>query len=86
MSRTDRTFIENRVKQILSEILDIGLKEITNDAVLVDDLGMDSFTSIEIRFEIENNFGKQIPVSELTKIKSVGDIIKYITSHMSKKR
>lgn len=86
MSRTDSTFIEKRVKQILSELLDIDLKEITNDAVLVDDLGMDSFTSIEIRFEIENNFGKQIPVSELTKIKSVGDIIKYITSHMSKKR
>ena len=86
MSRTDRTFIEKRVKQILSEILDIDLKEITNDAVLIDDLGMDSFTSIEVRFEIENNFGKQIPVSELTKIKSVGDIIEYITSHMSKKR
>jgi len=82
MSKEGKDNIELQVKQVLSEQLDIEIKRITDNASLTNDLGMDSFGSVEIAFELKERFGVEIPEEELANIKTVDDIIKYISSQL----
>ena len=82
----DKKQIEQKVKEILADRLDIDINKIELDSDLVDDLGMDSFASVETMFEIEEEFGIEIPEKDLAEVKVVRDIVKYISSRISEKR
>ena len=47
---------------------------------------MDSFTSIELIFELEDRLGIDIPEKETFKLITVGDIINYIVFRLSEKK
>jgi acyl carrier protein len=44
---------------------------------------MDSFSAVELIFEVKEKFGIDIPQEDFSKIKKVKDIIKYISNHTS---
>jgi len=73
----DKKQIEQKVKEILADQLDIDLKKIKLDSDLVDDLGMDSLGAVEVMYEIREKLGVDIPESELSRIEKVKDIIEY---------
>lgn len=77
--------IEKKVKEVLERNLNVNKKKLTLDSSLVDDLGMDSFTSIELVFELEEKLGIDIPEEDARKLITVGDVVSYITSRVSKK-
>lgn len=70
--------IASMVKKILSEKLNLDLKEISLDKKFVEDFGIDSFWALELMFELEENFGIIVPENERIKLKTVRDIINYI--------
>jgi len=73
----DKKQIEQKIKEILADRLDIDIKKIKLDSDLVDDLGMDSLGAVEIMYEMREKFGVDIPERELSGIEKVKDIIEY---------
>ncbi len=70
--------VEATVKGILAKQLSMEAGKINLDSRLVEDLGIDSFGSVEIAFELEEKFGLKIPDAALYEAKLVKDIVNYI--------
>lgn len=73
--------VEQRVREIVAEQLERDVKEVTNAASLIDDLGADSLDVVELVMKMEEEFGIEIPDEEAEKIKTVNDVIQYIMTH-----
>ena len=74
----DAIEIEGKVKKILGDKLSLETDKIDINARLREDLGMDSFGSIEIAFELEDAFGIKIPDEDIMKVVIVKDVVDYI--------
>jgi len=75
--------IEQTVKEVIADKLSKSIKEIKPGSVLKDDLGMDSFSAVELIFELKDRFGIEIPQADFVKITKVKDIIEYILNHQN---
>jgi len=73
--------VEQRVREIVAEQLERDVKEVTNTASFIDDLGADSLDIVELVMKMEEEFGIEIPDEEAEKIKTVNDVIQYVTTH-----
>ena len=72
--------VEKRVREIVAEQLERDVNEVTNTASFIDDLGADSLDIVELVMKMEEEFGIEIPDEEAEKIKTVNDVIQYITT------
>lgn len=73
--------IEERVKKIIVENLEVSEDEVTLDASFVDDLGADSLDTVELVMALEEEFDTEIPDEEAEKITTVRAAIEYIRAH-----
>ena len=73
----DKT-VEERVREIIVEQMDVNPDQVTLDAKFIEDLGADSLDVVELVMALEEEFGHEIPDEEAEKLLSVGDVIKYI--------
>ena len=73
--------VDKRVREIVAEQLERDVNEVTNAASFIDDLGADSLDIVELVMKMEEEFGIEIPDEEAEKIKTVNDVIQYITTH-----
>jgi acyl carrier protein len=62
------------IEEILARELDVNPEQLTQNARIVEDLGADSLTVMEIIMAIEDRFDLSIPDDRLEKVKSVGDL------------
>ena len=62
-----------KLQQIIAEVLNVDVDEITPDTTFVDDLGADSLDVFQIIMGIEEEFDIEIPTEEAEKIVTVGD-------------
>lgn len=67
-----------RVKEIITEQLNLDGAEITEGSSFKDDLGVDSLDLFELVMAFEEEYGIEIPTEDLEGIKTVGDIITYM--------
>ena len=74
--------IEQRVRKIVAEQLDVSEGDIKNESTFVDDLGADSLDTVELVMALEEEFECEIPDEEAEKITSVQQAIDYIQSHV----
>jgi acyl carrier protein len=72
--------VEASVKDILAKQLTMEVGRINLDSRLVEDLGVDSFGSVEVAFELEEKFSIKIPDAALYEAKTVKNIVDYIFS------
>jgi acyl carrier protein len=70
--------IEERVVEIVMEQLDVTKEECALEASFMDDLGADSLDIVELIMAMEENFGVEISDDELTKIRTIQDVIDFI--------
>ena len=77
--------VEVTVKEILAKQLTMSADKINLESSLVEDLGLDSFGSVEIAFELEEKFDLKIPDAALYEAKTVKDIVDYIASQKGNK-
>jgi len=54
---------------------------ITEEMVLLTDIGLNSFELVEMVCEIEERFGVEIPDKVIGDFKTVSDLLAYISSH-----
>ncbi len=67
-----------KLQQIIAEVLNVDVDEITMETTFVDDLGADSLDVFQIIMGIEEEFDIEIPAEEAEKIVSVGDAVEQI--------
>lgn len=72
--------IDERVKKIVIEQLDVKEEDVTNDASFVDDLGADSLDTVELVMALEDEFEIEIPDEEAEKITTIAQAIEHIKS------
>ncbi len=73
--------IQDRVKAIICEQLDIKTEDMTLESSFIDDLGADSLDIVELVMAMEDAFQMDIPDEEAEKIQTVNDAIEYIRAH-----
>jgi acyl carrier protein len=73
--------VENKVKEIIAEQLNVELTELDVSKSFINDLGADSLDIVELVMAMEESFDVEIPDEDAEKIQTVGDAIKYITEH-----
>ena len=66
------------VYKIIKDILTDDVEKIKPESKLIDDLGADSLTAVEIVMELEKELGVDIDDSEVEKIVTVQDIINIV--------
>ena len=76
--------IEKQVREILAEELDVSIEKVVLAARLAEDLNMDSFAAIEMAFALEDKFSIKIPDVDIAKVKTVKDVVDYITGRCGK--
>ena len=75
------TFSEDKVKEIIAKELEVDVKQLTNEAKFIEDLGADSLDIVELVMALEEEFGIDIPDEDADKLKTVGDAMNYLTAH-----
>jgi acyl carrier protein len=76
--------IAQKVKEIISQQLDVDVNEIKETSAFIDDLGADSLAIVELVLAFEEQFEIDIPDEDTEKIRTVGDAIAYIQARAAK--
>jgi len=74
--------VEDRVKEIIVQQLNVEESEVHPDALFIDDLGADSLDLVEMIMAMEEEFDLSIEDEDAEKIKTVQDAIDYIASNV----
>jgi acyl carrier protein len=70
--------ITQKVKEIVSDKLDVDGADIQEDQDFINDLKADSLAIVEVVLALEEQFEIEIPDEDTEKIKTVRDAIDYI--------
>lgn len=76
----ERKEIEEKVKEFLIEDLEIDEEKIAPEALLKEDLGIDSLDFVDIVVIVEKKFGFKIKPEEMTEVKTLNQFNDYIQS------
>ena len=68
----------DKVKELISEQLDVKADDITEASNIQDDLGADSLDVVDLVMALEDEFDVEIPEDQVENIKTVGEIVKFI--------
>lgn len=73
--------IEEKVKEIVMDKLNVTVEQVTVEASFVEDLGADSLDQAELVLALEDEFDLQISDKDSESLATVGQAIEYIKSH-----
>lgn len=78
--------ILERIKKVTAEQLGVGEEQVIPTANFVDDLGADSLDLVELIMSLEEEFSKEgkkleIPDEDAEKLKSVQNVMDYVSAH-----
>ena len=80
-----RDEVYEKVKEVLTEQLQIPEENISEEASFQEDLGADSLDVVELVMKFEEAFDIQIPDEDAEKIKTVKDAVDYIEKNQKGK-
>lgn len=70
--------MNDKVRQIVAEVLDVEVGTVSDTALILDDLGADSIAVMEVVMELEGEYGFEVPTEDIVGLKTVNDIVAYI--------
>ncbi len=70
--------VEEKIKKIICEQLEVNEEDVIPEASFVDDLGADSLDQVELIMAMEEEFDVSISDEDAEKIVTVRDAIEYI--------
>ena len=73
---------EERIKEIVCEIVGIAMNEINPDASFMDDMGLDSLRALEILAAIENEYSITIEPDRLREMTTLNNVIKLTKEYL----
>ena len=80
---TEEKSLEERIKQIIVDNLNVKAEQITPEAKFIEDLGADSLDTVELVMALEEEFGNEIPDEDAEKILTIKDAIDFINTQSS---
>jgi acyl carrier protein len=72
--------IENKVREIVCQQLDVNPDNVKSETSFVDDLGADSLAVVELVLALEEAFEIDIPDEDTEKLRTFQDAVDYIKS------
>ncbi|NLE13881.1 MAG: acyl carrier protein [Clostridiales bacterium] len=74
-----------RLCKIIAEKFKVGItaESITRDFSIIEDSGADSIELVELIMSVEDEFGIEIPDSDLADFKTVGELSDYLVEHLA---
>lgn len=78
----DKAQIEEKVKQVIAEQLQVDGAKVKNADSFIGDLGADSLDIVELVMAMEENFNLEIPDDEAEFIQTVQDAVDYIVKQI----
>ena len=75
--------IENKVREIVCQNLDVDPEQIKLETSFVDDLGADSLAVVELVLALEEAFEIDIPDEDTETLSTFKDVVDYINSKAS---
>ncbi len=79
---TNDTNLFETIQAVIAEQLNIDASQVTPEAKLVKDLGVDSLDIVELIMALEERFGIEISDEQAEKIVNVGDVMRYIEKQL----
>ncbi len=70
--------IEEKVKKLIAEKLDVDISDVVPEASLIDDLGADSLAIVELIMTMEEEFDIEVPDEDAEKLATVKAAVAYI--------
>lgn len=74
--------IDKKVKEIICSQLEVTDEQLTPTASFTEDLKADSLAVVELVLALEQEFKLTIPEEDTERIKTVGDALTYIKTHV----
>lgn len=72
--------IEDKVRKVIAEKLDVDIDDVVPEASLVEDLGADSLDLVELMMSMEDVFDVDISDEQAEKLRTVKDVIDFLES------
>ena len=73
---------ELKVKEIIAEVLDVEIEEVTDDAYLTDDLGADPYDLETIATMVNDEFDIEVAEDDIDAWETVSDVIALVQDKM----
>ena len=70
--------MEEKIREILSEVSGVPAAELTGETRLAGDLGMSSFDLADTVVSVEESYGVKIPDERFGELETVADILRVI--------
>ena len=70
------------LREIMAARLGLPAEQLVPEARLVEDLGLDSLDAVELAISVERKFDIDVPEEELTKLKTVADMVALVESRV----
>ena len=77
----DKKQVFETVKKYILDQLTVNEDRVTETAAIVDDLGADSANLMMLVMDLEAEFNMTVEDDAISSIRTVGDIVDYITKH-----
>ena len=74
--------VADGLREIMSARLGLPAEQLVPEAKLVEDLGLDSLDAVELAISVERKFDIEVPEEELTKLKTVADMVALVESRL----
>ena len=77
--------IRTHVRNLVAEITERDPSEVSDTALFIDELGIDSLMAIEMLVAMDKKYKVQIPEEEFKNIKCVNDAVDIVLKHVGGK-
>ena len=74
--------VADGLREIMAARLGLPPEQLVPEARLVEDLGLDSLDAVELAISVERRFDIEVPEEELTKLKTVADMVALVESRV----
>jgi len=75
--------VADQIITALADYLKRDKESIRLDDTLREDLGLDSMSTIELVYQIEEAFDLEVPNEDLTKLTTVGSVVNYVENRLN---
>ncbi|MFF4543398.1 acyl carrier protein [Streptomyces sp. NPDC001435] len=80
---TTATLEKESLRELVADALDVEIEDVTDDALYVEDLGVDSLMGLEILVQLEKKFGVKISEKEFGEITNFGQTYSLLSSKIA---
>ncbi|MFF8035948.1 MULTISPECIES: acyl carrier protein [unclassified Streptomyces] len=71
----ETTLDVSELRELVADTLDVELATLTDDVLLIEELGVDSVVALELAVTLEQRYGIRIPEEELGTVRRFPDIL-----------